>query len=170
MDEGNLLLAFGPPAKSYHPEYPFWRLQNDGTFWEIPEREEAMARRGERLRTGDVPPSILRTVDARGGFSGPVFALLRARPDLVAELTADILEEHFEASFHEGILDAVGMPWVPQILISQHLHGGPQVRNTLIRFGGMPLSRPLEPEKVPAPLFIRWHRREVFRDPAWIVE
>jgi putative restriction endonuclease len=247
----NLLLAFGPPAKSYHPEYPFWRLQNDGTFWEIPEREEVVALRGERLRTGDVPPSILRTVDARGGFSEPVFALLQARPDLVAELTSDILEKHFEASFHEEILDAVGMPWVPQlsargkrsmefredlirlyehrcavcgfdgmlgtsqfaleaahvqwhahggpdkpqngilmcslhhkafdrgalglsedrvILVSQHLHGGPQVRDTLIRFAGMPLSRPLEPEKVPARVFIRSHRREVFRDPARVME
>lgn len=247
----NLLLAFGPPAKSYHPEYPFWRLQNDGTFWEIPEREEAIARRGERLRTGDVPPSILRAVDARGGFSEPVFSLLQVRPDLVAELTADILEEHFEASFHEEILDAVGMPWVSNlsargkrsvefredlirlyqhrcavcgfdgmlgtsqfaleaahvqwhahggpdqpengillcslhhkafdrgalslsedrvILVSQHLHGGPQVTETLVRFAGRPLSRPLEPEKVPSPVFIRWHLKEVFRDPARVVE
>jgi len=25
-----LLIDFGPTRKSYHPEYPFWRLQNDG--------------------------------------------------------------------------------------------------------------------------------------------
>ena len=29
-----LLKEFGPPRKSYHPEYPFWRLQNDGV-WEV---------------------------------------------------------------------------------------------------------------------------------------
>ena len=30
-----LLKEFGPSRKSYHPEYPFWRLQNDGvwTVW-----------------------------------------------------------------------------------------------------------------------------------------
>src|SRR5262249_38742900 len=25
-----LLKEFGPPRQSHHPEYPFWRLQNDG--------------------------------------------------------------------------------------------------------------------------------------------
>ena len=32
---GALLREFGPPRKSYHPEYPFWRLQSDG-MREIP--------------------------------------------------------------------------------------------------------------------------------------
>ena len=27
-----LLRAFGPPRKSYHAEYPFWRLQHDGVW------------------------------------------------------------------------------------------------------------------------------------------
>jgi len=39
----------------------------------IPEGLRSRVRRWERLRTGDVPPSILRIVDARGGFSEPVF-------------------------------------------------------------------------------------------------
>ena len=30
----DLLFEFGPSRKSYHPEYPFWRLQNDG-IWEV---------------------------------------------------------------------------------------------------------------------------------------
>ena len=42
-----LLIDFGPPRKSYHPEYPFWRLQNDGDFWEIPERGHAIELRGD---------------------------------------------------------------------------------------------------------------------------
>jgi putative restriction endonuclease len=29
-----LLEEFGPARKSYHTEYPFWRLQNDG-IWEL---------------------------------------------------------------------------------------------------------------------------------------
>lgn len=28
----NLLVEFGPQRKIYHPELPFWRLQNDGKF------------------------------------------------------------------------------------------------------------------------------------------
>ena len=31
-DLRNLLLEFGPTRRSYHPEYPFWRLQNDGIW------------------------------------------------------------------------------------------------------------------------------------------
>src|SRR5476651_2609783 len=27
-----LLKEFGPPRKADHPEYPFWRLQNDGIW------------------------------------------------------------------------------------------------------------------------------------------
>lgn len=242
----NLLIDFGPPRKSFHPEYPFWRLQNDGDFWEIPEREEAVELRGKRLRTGDVPRSILRKVNARGGFSEPVYNFLRENPDQVAELTGAILEEHFEPSLYESILDAVGMPWLPKawrrsprtaefredlirlyerrcavcgfdgkigradfavdaahvkwhahggpdvpengvlmcslhhrafdrgalglseertILVSQHLHGGPQVQDTLVRFSGRPVRPPLDPDLAPAPMFIQWHQKEVFRDP-----
>jgi putative restriction endonuclease len=31
-DLTGLLKEFGPPRQSYHPEYPFWRLQNDGVW------------------------------------------------------------------------------------------------------------------------------------------
>ena len=31
-DLTDLLKEFGPPRRSYHPEYPFWRLQNDGVW------------------------------------------------------------------------------------------------------------------------------------------
>jgi len=107
-----LLSEFGPPRKSVHPEYPFWRLQNDGDFWEIPERAAALRERGDRPRTGDVPSSVLESVHARGGFSAEAFNLLRRNPSLVNQLTASILEEHFPTSVHEDLLDAVGMPWI----------------------------------------------------------
>lgn len=106
-----LLLDFGPSRKSWHPEYPFWRLQNDG-FWEVPEREEAIAARASAKRTGDVPHSVLLKVDAHGGFDEAVFELLRGDRGLVNRLVGEILEAHFPESSHEAILDAVGMPWV----------------------------------------------------------
>src|SRR5581483_9922455 len=31
-DLTGLLKEFGPPRQSYHPEYPFWRLENDGVW------------------------------------------------------------------------------------------------------------------------------------------
>lgn len=108
----DLLVDYGPPRKSYHPEYPFWRLQNDGDFWIVPEREAAVQRAGGRRRSGDLPPSVLLEVDAHGGFSAPVAEVLAADPVLANEIAASILAAHFPASLHEDILDAVGMPWV----------------------------------------------------------
>jgi putative restriction endonuclease len=53
-----LLAEFGPSRKSYHPEYPFWRLQNDG-IWELqnaenvaPRKSSTNAKRSEPLKYG----------------------------------------------------------------------------------------------------------------------
>lgn len=40
---GKLLMEFGPRRQSYHPEYPFWRLQNDG-LWEVRRTEGLTAK------------------------------------------------------------------------------------------------------------------------------
>jgi putative restriction endonuclease len=44
-DLTGLLKEFGPPRQSYHPEYPFWRLQNDGA-WEVHAAGSLKARKG----------------------------------------------------------------------------------------------------------------------------
>jgi putative restriction endonuclease len=44
-DIGRLLVEFGPRRQSYHPEYPFWRLQND-RLWELNQTEGLSVRRG----------------------------------------------------------------------------------------------------------------------------
>ena len=41
----SLLIEFGPSRKSYHPEYPFWRLQNDNV-WEVPAADTLSTRKG----------------------------------------------------------------------------------------------------------------------------
>ena len=40
-----LLIDFGPTRRSYHPEYPFWRLQNHG-IWELKNAENVSIRTG----------------------------------------------------------------------------------------------------------------------------
>jgi hypothetical protein len=40
----HLLVQYGPPRKSVHPEYPFWRLQSYG-LWQV-EGGSALSRRG----------------------------------------------------------------------------------------------------------------------------
>jgi putative restriction endonuclease len=99
-----LLRAFGPPRRSYHSEYPFWRLQRDGV-WEVQGAEHVMSRQSNT----DAKKSDLLKFNVSGGFPPSIYALLREHPRLVAEIACDLLERNFPASIHEDILDAVGL-------------------------------------------------------------
>jgi putative restriction endonuclease len=103
-DLTGLLKEFGPPRQSYHPEYPFWRLQNDGV-WAVHASGPLTARRGQT----DAKKSELLAKDAAGGFSPEVQAALRSDPALVSEIAARLLENHFPDSIHPDILAAVGL-------------------------------------------------------------
>jgi putative restriction endonuclease len=99
-----LLKEFGPPRQSYHPEYPFWRLQND-RLWTV------HAQGGLEARKSNTDPrkSDLLAGHAAGGFSEEVKAALRADPTLVTEIASRLLDNHFPDSLHEDILSAVGL-------------------------------------------------------------
>lgn len=103
-DLRRLLIDFGPPRKSHHPEYPFWRLQNDG-IWEMP-GEEKLERRKSNT---DPRKSELLEKDVRAGFLEEIDARLREDPTLRERVAAEILHEHFPPTLHEDILDAVGL-------------------------------------------------------------
>lgn len=61
---------------------------------------------------------------------------------------------------------AMGIDDDHRILISEHVTGGDAVRQWLIDFAGKPLAAPQPRQPRPALDFIRWHRTQVFRDPA----
>jgi len=67
-DLSRLLVEFGPRRQSYHPEYPFWRLQNDG-LWELSQTERLSVRRGNT----DAKKSELLEYKVQGGFPPEVF-------------------------------------------------------------------------------------------------
>ena len=106
-----LLVDFGPPRKSFHPEYPFWHLQSGG-LWEIPEREALLADLALRSRKNNPPRSVLLREAAQGGFPSEVHERLRNNPALVNRIAQDLLDDNWPPSMHQDILDAVGMPWV----------------------------------------------------------
>jgi putative restriction endonuclease len=124
-----LLAEFGPPRKSFHPEYPFWHLQSDG-LWEIPQIDELNADLGERSRKNNPPKSVLIRSGAEGGLPRELDATLRSRPDLVNRIAARLLEDHWEPSFHDDILDAVGMPYVQ---VTRRRPRDPAFRDTILR-------------------------------------
>ena len=99
----DLLVEFGPLRQANHPEYPFWRLQNDG-IWEV---------------TSDIPLSTpphanalvteLRQNNTRGRLSQSALDELSSRPRLLIEVAQSILGRHFPDSLHEDIAAAVGL-------------------------------------------------------------
>jgi putative restriction endonuclease len=82
-----LLKEFGPPRRSMHPEYPFWRLQNDGV-WQVHADGTLKSRRGNT----DPPKGELLAHDTRGAFSADVQAALRADPALAGAVATRLLE------------------------------------------------------------------------------
>ena len=106
-DLTGLLKEFGPPRKSQHPEYPFWRLQTDGVW---------VVRASGGLRTresnSDVPKGELLAHDARAGFSDEVKAPLSSDPGLAARIATLLLDRHFPESIHSEILSSVGLSLV----------------------------------------------------------
>jgi putative restriction endonuclease len=99
-----LLSEFGPPRKSYHPEFPFWYLRSEG-FWEI---EPAT---GWIMRKGASSPSKADLIgrDAIGRFVPAVQELLLNDPALAEEVASVVLNNHFPDSIHEDVLEAIGL-------------------------------------------------------------
>lgn len=93
-----LLMEFGPPRKSYHPEEPFVRLVTDG-IWET---DTWIDKRSFSDKT-------LLLQEASGSFTPEVVRLLQSHPQLVQEVAELLLHEHFPESMHPDILEEVGL-------------------------------------------------------------
>ena len=103
-DLRELLIDFGPERRSCHPEYPFWRLQNDG-IWQLANAEQVVSRKSNN----DAKKSELLKYGVTGGFTPEVFAVLQSDRGLVSEIAIEILSQHFPNSVFEDILEAVGL-------------------------------------------------------------
>jgi len=99
-----LLREFGPTRQSYHPEYPFWRLQADG-LWELRNAEEVV----KRSSSTDAKKSELLKHHVAGGFPLQVYEALKEDPALLQEIARTILEGHFPDTIHADIMAAVGL-------------------------------------------------------------
>lgn len=104
QDLKRLLIDFGPPRASVHPEYPFWRLQQDGV-WEVSSPVVLKPRRGNT----DPLKSQLLAAGVKGGFTEEVFGTLQKHPEINRELARHVLHAHFPESLHPAIASAVGV-------------------------------------------------------------
>jgi len=99
-----LLVEFGPSRRSYHPEYPFWRLQNDG-LWELTETNDLE----RRSSSTDAKKSELLRLNVHGGLTESVFRALNNDHDLLIDAVDLLLEGNFPTSLHADICNAVGI-------------------------------------------------------------
>jgi putative restriction endonuclease len=102
-DIRNLLIEFGPSRKSYHAEYPFWRLKND-KLWELSSEDLI-----KRLGNTDPKKSELIDKDICGGFTNEIFEAIKKDRSLAIAIIETLLSKNFPDSLHEDLLTAVGI-------------------------------------------------------------
>jgi len=179
-----LLEEFGPPRKSYHTEYPFWYLRNDG-LWEVRGVEAAKVRKG---KASQPTKSELLRPGAAGGLVPEAFEVLRSDPRLLREIAGHLVDAHFPDTLRADVLAAVGLDdlevvrrrkrdprFRSAVLVAygyrcavcdfdaRLVNGGPPTEEALLRFDGKGIRFPRDRDARPGDTFIGWHRTEVFR-------
>lgn len=100
-----LLCEFGPPRQVYHPEQPFWYLQNDG-FWIVDDADQLPPREGSSNPTKN---TLLKN-NATGHVPDELWAALIEDQKLIYKLTQIVLDEYWPSTLHFSICQAVGLP------------------------------------------------------------
>ncbi len=90
-----LLIEFGPPRKSYHPEEPFVRHG----IWTLT----------STIDKRNFSDKLLIMEQVAGGFSLEVLALLKNNDSLIQQLAELLINEHFPETIHQDILEEVGL-------------------------------------------------------------
>ena len=85
------------------PEYPFWRLQNDG-IWEIHGGEDFKRKKGN----GDPSRTELIEKNIKGGFKIEIYEMLNENRNFLIKTVKKIISDNFPSSLHEKIFQQVG--------------------------------------------------------------
>ena len=99
-----LLKEFGPSRTVYHPEFPFWHLQNDG-FWAIENKFNFPL----KPRRSSPTKRILLDNDAVGAAPEDLWETHRHSSSLRKELTQQLLDEFWPSTLHTAIRQAIGL-------------------------------------------------------------
>ncbi len=96
----DLLIEFGPYRKAHHPQYPFWRLQNDG-IWELKNHEKAQP----RASNTDAKKTELLKYNVAGGLTQKEFDEIVENKEKMARTIGELLEKFFPGTIHDDIVD-----------------------------------------------------------------
>lgn len=97
-----LLQEFGPWRKKYNPADPFWRLQND-EIWEVTNTDNV------HVHKDNASVRDLRRYRTSGGFPEAIAYQFQEDFGLTFEVIGRLLVEHFPFTYHEDILQDVGI-------------------------------------------------------------
>ena len=103
MEVGELIREFGPSRTRIHPEYPFWRLQNDGVWEVVGAQKVRLTRSGDPFRSDLFDPHV------RGGFLESIYVALREDVLLSERIAYSLARAHFPSTRYEDVLEAVGI-------------------------------------------------------------
>jgi putative restriction endonuclease len=98
------LIRFGLSTTSVSPQYPFWRLKNDGLAVVEPEGPYDL-----RKQSDDPTKSSLLKMGAEGGLTKDYFDLLEGNLNLQTLAVHRLLEGHFPRSIHDELIDFFGL-------------------------------------------------------------
>lgn len=127
-DLKKLLKVFGPSRTSYHPEYPFWRLQKDG-IWELENAENVEARKSN----SDAKKSELLKYGVKGGFTTSIYEILQADKKLTSKVIDFVLDSHFETTLHDDIIQSIGLLYDNTYQYSKEKKRDPKFRELVLR-------------------------------------
>lgn len=99
-----LLTKYGPVTSSYHPEFPFWNLKNDG-IWELINDENV-----QNLK-GHVYPSRKEMIDQNvmGGLTKEIYLAIKQDPALLQELVQLLVDGFIPKQHANSVLRDVGL-------------------------------------------------------------
>ena len=100
FDQLKLILDnFTNTSKNHRPEYPFWRLQTDG-FWEvITQREVSLT------SSGDASKGQLFLAKAEGGFKVSFYRKLFLKNETIDLLSMLLIADNFPREQHKAIVE-----------------------------------------------------------------
>jgi len=99
-----LLSEYGPSAKKYAAELPFYHLQNDG-LWELAGTTNEDKLKLEELKSAN--RSFFFKQNISGGFTEELFKSLDEKS--IQEISTFLLNKHFPESIHEDILNEINL-------------------------------------------------------------
>ena len=160
-DLRNLLKEFGPWKSNHRPQYPFWRLRKEkDKIWEIPDAHRIREyKRKNGQSTGDAHIEDLRRYGV-GGFSEPIAYQLQTDPQLAFEIVQNLLDAHFPFSYHDDILQTLGIPHplqIPQTRLPNFRENVLRAYNYRCAVCGFDVKLRHQPVALEAS-HIKWHR------------